>query len=283
MESRRKSTAQATIRFGLALILLGALQGCANLEAVREFGKTAATVSSYGDAGKDYQDSARTIEPYLTSEPVQGNRSDARQTQVAAANAMQASLTGYFATLAKLAGEESFSLDAELDAISKGLQSLPIETVDPEAATNAIALTKILQKHVLSRAQASAVKELVTEGGPSAMRLLMRLEAIATSWRGALYNDSRTVTDTIYVLSVARDTPPLVAMLAKDRQQQHQLNYDQALRRVDIAIAALQKIRAAHEAMASNLQSLDSKQLHLLLKEAVADLKAAKKSLDALR
>lgn len=91
--------ASVLTRLGLALVVLGALQGCANLEAVREFGKTAAEVSSYGDAGKAYQESARTIEPYLAGVPVQGNRADARQAQVAAANAVQASLAGYFAYL----------------------------------------------------------------------------------------------------------------------------------------------------------------------------------------
>lgn len=284
MTSRHVSTAApALTRFGLVLMMLGALQGCANLEAVREFGKTAAAVSSYGDAGKAYQESARTIEPYLAGAPVQGDRADARQAQVAAANAVQASLAGYFATLAKLAGEDSFSLDAELDAISKGVQSLPAGAVDPEAATNAIALAKTLQKYALARAQASAVKELITEGGPSAMRLLTRLEAVAISWRGALGNDSRTVVGTISALAAARDTPPLVSMLARDRQQRHQLNYDQALKRVDTAVAALQKIRSAHEAMVANIESLDSKQLQSLLKGAVADLKAAKNNLDALR
>jgi hypothetical protein len=279
MASRHVSTAPALTRFGLVLVVLGALQGCANLEAVREFGKTVAEVSSYRDAGKAYQKSARTIVPYLAGDPVQGNRAEARLAQVAAANAVQASLAGYFATLAKLAGEDSFSLDAELDVISKGLQSLPAGTVDPDAATNAIALAKTLQKYALARAQASAVKELVTKGGPPAMRLLTRLEAVATSWRGALENDSRTVVNTISALAAARDTPPLVSMLARDRQQQHQLNYDQAIKRVDTAIAALQKIRAAHEAMASNLEALDSKQLQSLLKGVVADLKAAKKNL----
>lgn len=283
MASRYVSTAPATSWFALVLMVLGALQGCTNLEAVREFGKTAAVVSSYGDAGKAYQESARTIEPYLAGSPVQGDRADARQAQVAAANAVQASLAGYFATLAKLAGEDAFSLEAELDAISKGLQSLPAGTVDQDIATNAIALAKTLQKYTLARAQASAVKDLVIEGGPSVTRLLTSLEAVASNWRSALENDSRTVVNTISALASARDTPPLVIMLARDRQQQHQFNYELDLKRVDTAIASLREIRAAHVAMASNLETLDSKQLQSLLKGAVADLKATKKFLDAFR
>lgn len=279
----RRKMSRVVTRFGLVLVAIGALLGCANLQAIREFGKTAAAVSSYGDAGQAYRESARTIEPYLAGAPVQGNRADARQAQVMAANAVQASLAGYFATLAKLAGEDSFSLEAELQAISKGVQSLPEGPIDSDAATNAVALAKTLQKYALARAQASAVKELVTEGGPAAMRVLTRLEGVATSWRGALENDSRTVISSISSLAVARDTPPLLRMLARDRQQQHQFNYDQALKRVDTAISALQKIRAAHEAMVSNIELLDSKQLQSLLKAAVADLKAAKKNLDALR
>jgi hypothetical protein len=170
-----------------------------------------------------------------------------------------------------------------LDAIAKGVQSLPAGAIDADTAASAIALSKTLSKYILARTQASAVKELVTEGGPDAMRLVARLESVATSWRGALDNDSRTVGNTISALAAARDTPPLVSMLARDRLAQHQQNYSQALQRLDTAITALRKIRTAHDAMATNLNSLDSKELHSLLKEAVADLKAAKKSLDALR
>ncbi|SDD94548.1 hypothetical protein SAMN05192589_110177 [Paracidovorax valerianellae] len=147
------------------VLFIGVLQGCANLTAVREFGKSAAEVTSYVDAGKAYQESARTIQPYLTSSPVEGDLPDARQRQVVAANALQQTLVGYFSTLAKLAGEDSFTLEKELEAISKGLQSLPPGTLDADTAEGAIALGKTLQRFVLARAQSDAVKDLVTEGG----------------------------------------------------------------------------------------------------------------------
>ncbi|MDA8447323.1 hypothetical protein [Paracidovorax valerianellae] len=72
-------------------------------------------------------------------------------------------------------------------------------------------------------------------------------------------------------------------MLARDRLQEQQLHYEQSIKRVDTAAQALEKIRAAHGAMAANLDSLDRKELQSLLKETVADLKAARKSLESLR
>ena len=276
-------SALALARVTGVVLFLGVVQGCTNLTAVREFGKSAAEVTSYVDAGKAYQESARTIQPYLTSPPVQGDLPDARQRQVVAANALQQTLVGYFSTLAKLAGEDSFTLEKELDAISKGLQSLPPGTLDADTAEGAIALGKTLQRFVLARAQGAAVKDLVTEGGPTAMRLLDRLDSVAKSWRGVLDNDSRTVGNSLFALSSAKDTPPLLRMLARDRLQEQQLHYEQSIKRVDTAAQALEKIRAAHGAMAASLDSLDRKELQSMLKETVADLKAARKSLESLR
>ncbi|GKS90139.1 hypothetical protein [Acidovorax sp. SUPP2539] len=277
------STAQVMLRAWAFVLIIGALQGCANLTAVREFGKSAAEVTSYVDAGNAYQDSARTIQPYLTNAPARADVPDARKKQVAAANALQSTLVGYFSTLAQLAGEDSFTLDKELNAIALGLKSLPDGTLDTGTTEGAIALTKIAQRLVLSRAQSSAIKELVNEGGPTATRLLSRLELVAKSWRGMLENDSRTVGDALFALSSARDTSPLVRMLARDRMQEYEQRYEDFIKRVDTATAALGKIRSAHAAMAEDLDSLDRKELQAVLKDTVTDLKAARKNLDALR
>lgn len=283
MYRRIKKGALGMGRFFLLVAAVGALHGCANLTAVREFGKTAAELSSYSNAGRAYQKSAETIAPYLTVSAVAANGPGARQAQVTEAYAVQDSVTAYFATLAKLAGEDAFSLDKELDAVEKGLNSLPAGTVDASTVGSAVALTKSLQNYVLAGAQASAVKGLVSESGPLVIRLLTRLETVAVGWRGSLENDSKTVLNSLSVLSAARDTPPLLSMLARDRQQQHQQDYAQSLKQVDTAISALRGIRAAHEAMAANLGSLEGKELQAMLKEAVSDLKAAKKNLEALR
>lgn len=279
----RYSTARTLHRAWALVFVVGALQGCANLTAVREFGKSAAEVTSYVDAGKAYQESARTIQPYLTDAPLQTDLPDTRKKQFAAANALQSTLVAYFSTLAKLAGEDSFTLDKELDAISKGIQSLPKGTLDSDAAEGALALTELTQRLVLSRAQGAAIKELVKNGGPTAMRQLSRLEFEAKLWRGTLENDSRTVGNALFALGSAKDTSHLVRMLARDRQQEYEQRYEDAITRVDTAIAALVRIRSAHAVMAENLDSLDRVELQAALKETVTDLKTARKSLDGLR
>lgn len=258
------------------------LQGCANLESVREFGKTAAELSSFPDAGKAYQESARVIKPYLAVEPVLANRAEVREEQVKDARAVQATLAAYFATLAKLAGEDMFSLDKELDGISKGLQALPSGLIDAETANAAVTLAKTLQKYVLARAQAKAVRELVQEGGPPAMRILDRLQTVATSWHGSLANDQKTIGNTLAVLGMARDTPPLLGILAKTRQMEVDETYRASLKRIDTAKAALGKIKEAHTVMETNLDRLDSQQVQVLLKQAVADMKSIKKQFDVL-
>lgn len=258
-------------------------QGCVNLEAVREFGKTSAELSSYPDAGKAFTESARTIQPYLTNPPLESEKPEARDAQVNAASKVQATLAAYFATLAKLSGENAFTLDKELDAISKGLDALPAGSIDQPTADAAIGLIKVLQKYVLAGVQAKAVRELVEEGGPRAMRILDRLDELAGIWLSMVENDQKNVAGTLETLALAKDVPPLTRLLAKDRMLQLQLSYQTSIDRIKVVRAGLQRIKTAHEVMAANLDNLSNDQLQAILKQAAADIKVVKKNLDALR
>lgn len=274
---RRLGTAVA------AFALLLTMQGCANLEAVREFGKTAAEVSSLPDAGHAYEDSAHVIQPYLLGAPQPADTPALRERQVRDAAAVQASLAAYFAMLAKLAGEDAFSLDSELEQVGKGLQSLPSGVIDADTANAAIALSRTLQKYALARAQSQAVRALVTEGGPPAMRILDRLRVVTASWKGVVTNDRATVVGMLRTLTPASDTQPLLRVLGRERQAEVELDYAKALKRIDAATAGLDQVKQAHAEMVANLDKLDGDRLKAILKDAVADLKSVRKNIQSLK
>jgi hypothetical protein len=267
--------------FASLLLLCIGLTGCANLEAVREFGKTAAAATAYPDAGKALQESAALTAPYRTVPALEADTAAGREAQVKKALALHATLSSYFATLAKLAGENAFSLDKELDSISKGLQALPGATNDKEIAS-AMGLVKLLFKYVGLRAQESAVRDLVDEGGAPAMTLLDALKRVTGNWRRMVAEDEKVARNQLSTLAAARDAPILTALLAKDRDQQLAGSYDSLSKRLQNVEAMLERIKAAHAAMEVNRTQLTSDQLRAALKAAVADLKQAQAQIAAL-
>ena len=262
-------------------LLLMALGGCANLDAVRTFGKTAALAPNTADAGAAYHDSALALAPYLAGPAVASQHPEIRARQVRATLRLQDASTQYFALLAKLAGEDAFALDQQIDALGKGLDGLAQGDADAAALNAGVSLGKILAKYVRLAAQGSAVRDLVLEGGPVAMRLTERLRAIIGDWKAQVEIDRSSVLDQIETLAMARDAAPLLAQLARDRAAQLRREFATDLRRIDSADAALERVQAAHGDLAANLSDLSGAQLRGLLKQAVADLRAAKADVDA--
>jgi hypothetical protein len=275
------STAMVRARHAFVLVAVLLCTGCANLDAVREFGKTAAQISNYPDAGLAFESSAGLTAPFRASPPVQADRVDVRTAQVDRALKVQAALSGYFATLAKLAGEDSFTLDAELDHIGKGLASLPDAATSSEVEA-AVSLTKIAAKYVLAERQASAVKALVHDGGPHADKIMDALLRVTQSWQKSVENDKSVATSSLDILASGKDTQPLPSLLAKDRSAQLNSEYAALLTRIKTAHDAMSKVKATHTAMESAVDHVSPRQWTNLLKSAVADMKLAKQNIQAL-
>lgn len=257
--------------------------GCANLDVVREFGRTAAGITAYPDAGIAFEQSARTAQPFsVLAAANSAARPDVRHAQVQRALAAQASLNAYFTMLATLAGDDGFSLTKQMDALDNGLKSLPVASGDATDIDASIALAKVVEKYLLAEKQAQAVKALVAEGGPHAMRVLDSLIRTSGDWSREVTNDERTALDSLEFLGNAKDTPPLLAMLARDRLIQLKASYDSSLQKLDLTRRALQDIRNAHEQMSETVGKLTIKQWSTLLRGAVGDLQLAKKNIELL-
>jgi hypothetical protein len=276
-----RQSLRPTWAFCLTASLL--LAGCTNLDAVREFGKSAAGIASYPDAAVAYEASVRTIQPFMVPNQVQpADRPEIRHDQVERAMQAQASLSAYFSMLASLAGEDAFSLAKQLDAIDKGLKAVPAASGDATDIDAAIALAKVVQKYLLAEKQAQAIKDLVHEGGPHAMRVLDSLLRTTASWRGTVANDRGLVSTGLGALAVARDTTPLTAMLANDRLAQIDSNYAGALKRIDTVRKGLEEVKQAHVQMAASVGQLTIKEWVALVRGAAGDLQLAKKNIEQL-
>lgn len=282
-----KASMEVQVRNAKSLLVFAAaalMAGCANLDAVREFGKTAAAITAYPDAGVLYEQSARTAKPYdILSSSAPADQPEVRHAQVQRALAAQAAVNAYFSTLAALAGDETFSLSKQVTAVDQSLKGLPRASGDATDIDAAAALANVLQKYLLAEKQASAVKALVFEGGPHAMRILDSLIRTTGDWSREVANDKGKVLVALDALSAGRDTSPLLAMLAKDRRAQLADAYDSSIRKIHSTQEGLKEIVRAHQQMAQSVDKLSPKEWTSLLRGAVADLQVTRKNIEALR
>lgn len=288
-------------RTTLGLLLVLSAAACSNLNPVRDFSRSAATLStSYPVAASAYVDSATTSSPYLlgpaaasANAPGAASPSVAmaatgkalraqRQQQVDAALELETLLGNYFTTLARLAGDDMATL-AVAKSVGADMKSIVGGGLDRATLDAAASLLKTLGDFSLQPARERAVKELVRSGGPDAMRILAALRSVAADWRAQVANDARLVDDTLGVAVLARNVPPLLRLLATDRQAGLARDYAASLRRMSSVLASLDAVARAHGDMAQHLDELQDASIRLRLEGAAAELRAARASLEMIR
>ncbi len=252
-----------------ATLVLGA---CASLDAVRDFGKAAAAVSVYPQAATAYAESARTSAPFVADSPESFVTRAQREAQVDDALALHAALGAYFATLARLAGDDEFSL-ATAKSVASQARTVASDRFS-RAAINAYAgLGRTLAAFAETPARGRAVKALVAEAGPDAMRVLEALRQVAVDWRAQVANDARQVDDTLSVAVLPADVAPLLRILARDREAELARSYAATLRKMRAADTALATVQTAHAELAAHLDELSGDPLRAQLRRAAAELR----------
>lgn len=270
-------------RLGAVALVLNLIMGCTNLDAVRDFGKTAAAVSAYPDATLAYQESVLAMAPYIPEPDYAQRAVEQRKSQVTTAEPLRKLITEYFAVMAKLAGEDAFSLDAQIEATVKSLDALPAGALDPAIQKSATSLAKILGKYVAMAAQAEAIKALVRDGGPQAVSIMEHLRTVLSDWQNQIKNDKAAVLNRINTLALAKDVQPLTRLLAQAQAAELEQQYDARITKVELANVALGRIMAAHKEMEASLADLSNKELVRRLKEAVSDLRTVQQAIAGIR
>lgn len=277
----------SVVRLTGVTFLLIVLSACANLDAVRSFGTSAAAISAYPDAAKAYRDSAREFEPYRVNQPEPNTAAGDRASQARAAMALEGSVTMYFSVLAKLAGTDAFSIDGEIGAIKNELDSIPVGTLGSQTTVAhteaAINLLNMVAKYVLLAAQESAVRDLIRDGGPYAMELVDNMAAINSDWQHQVANDYASMDTALNSFALAKDSPKGLQLLLRDRQAHISQDYSTRAKQFETTGNALQRIKSAHSDMVAHLDTLSGAELREKLKAAVSDLNGARTQLQALR
>lgn len=272
----------------LALLLgLTLLAGCANLGEVREFAGESARLAGYTRVTERYLTSYERERPFLLG--------PARQTEAALHERRQAARESmlavhrvafrYMKTLAQLAGEDSFRLDTPIDRIGAKLQAFPDLGLDAATVDATTSLAKSLSNLVLSAAQESAVRKLVTEEGPKAQQVFEGMENIARLFGKSLENERKTVlailADGAQIEEMSRGSPLLVA-LALDRAREKQIEYAAAEADYAAAMQGLQAIVRGHRDLMDNIDHLSAADLRQRLAKYRDEIRAMGESLRKL-
>jgi hypothetical protein len=296
MEAGRRSV--ITLAFALGAL---SLCGCANLGAVREFANSSARITQYRAATERYLDSA---DRQLADLPADA-RFDATRQHLQALKAvtaeqkatllkLHATTTGYMKALAKLAGDDAYSISGSIKQVSGAIRASDSLGIDADHVRAYDNIVRRVSDWILAAKQARNVRTLVAENGADMDKLLEAMQ-LATEAYGIVLEHEQQAYEAVTDYRIAQWTSELpgdtaltperretIVTLLRRSGVAERAAQKQALKAQRVAARGLERVRQAHADMLRNMDRFDSRQVQDLLRAAADDLKSIRESIEDL-
>lgn len=244
-----------------ALLLCQLLHGCVSLPAagpelaqVRALAADEKALPAFGELAVRHRDSYKRLRPYLSpqqdaSEQVLDRQRRAMHADVAL---IQRGVSLYLQALARLAGQERFAMDSEINAAGSAIRAWPdsgIADRDVAAYTVVLRLLSRLQGETGQRAQ---LAQVLRAGDDAVQTLLSTLASLLRLYDKAGDNERDIVLGQLEMELALADTPQqrLLVVLAKTLQQSKAEEYRLVGLRHTLAGQQLAALARAHARLA---------------------------------
>lgn len=271
----------------VAIFITGFLTACTNLKEVREFASESAKFSSYTELTTRFRDTHSRTEPYVSAKESEvANAEDARR-KAAYADLIkiQQNVALYMTTLAQLAGEDSFSLAKEIDALKGGIKAYPdlnITAKEVDAYSN---IAQIIAKWATSAYQEKAVRKMVKEGDAPLQNLLAGMTSLVKIYGKVNENEKQKVLGFFDVNLPFADPKKDAILIALSRAQVQAktLEYANVQNKYELAEKGITSIAEGHKKLYENIDKLSNAEIKSSLNKFSKDIKSIRESLTTIQ
>ncbi|GGY84746.1 hypothetical protein GCM10011613_32210 [Cellvibrio zantedeschiae] len=274
------------VKLVLILCIASSLTACTNLKEVREYATESAKFSSYNELTLRFRDTYSREQPYLNGEAEKlAQATDlGRKAAYDDLIKIQKSVSLYMETLAQVAGEDSFSLAKELDALKGGIKAHPNFNVDAKQVDAVSNITQILAKWITSAHQEQAVRKMVQEGNEPVQTLLAGMKSLVRIYKATNENEKNEVLgllETNIAFADAKKDALLIA-LARAHIQAKTVEYNNAQVKYELAEKGLNNIAEGHTYLHNNIDKLSKAEIKTSVSKLAKDIKIIRTNLESL-
>ena len=271
--------------FAIVFTALGV--GCTNLAEVRQFSGESAKLAAYTELTEHFRDTYAREQPYLYGDEDKLAKTNDLRRKAAYGDLVKIhdNISRYMATLARLAGEDTFDLSHGVLGIADGIEAYPELGID-EAHVDAYSkVVTIVSKWLTSAYQESAVKSMVKEGAKPIATTLEGMSNILRYYQKTHENEKRQVTGFLdgLVRIEQQANNRLLASLGRAHLQEKQASYSATDARIKSAQDGVKAVSEGHAALVKNIDRLSKQESKARLKSFANDIKAIRKSLQDLK
>lgn len=273
----------------LTLCALAALLGgCANLQAVQEFGQISSLSAGYTRLSDDYARSplinkTYTLEAESQQRDVLDGEYQQRLPQAARLQVHHKVVSSYMAALAELASDDVPTGAEEVDGLVDA--AIKANYLDAASVAPARAIGKLLTDATLNGYRHRELKKVIAEGNQPIQAVLASLvqsmQAFDASLRIERANANRYYRS-LHARARENNREPVAAEQAWASLNAANALFDERERAIPLYIESLRRIAIAHQALYDGRDNLDNKQLLADLRRYTKQIRSAYSAVRAL-
>lgn len=267
-------------------LLIAALSGCANLEAVREYARQSSELAGYAELTERFRDTYERERPYLFGEAeARAEELDRRREAVYDdLLRLHTVVAIYMRALGELAGEEAFSLSESAKSLLQPLAAAPELGIDAALAEKYGELVRLITDWVTSVRQRTAVKEMIVRGNEPVQAVLGGMERLVTIYERTHENERKLVTGLLSTELALADpaNQRLLVALGRAHEQRLRNEYDAAERRYEPVRTAIRTAAEGHRTLFDNVNRLSARRAVEEIQRISKELKKIRKAWKAL-
>ena len=182
------------MRVAVCAIILLVANGCADLQAVRDFAKASSGLTAYDQATNDFGLRFDRTEIYIPpSDRARSKASSAeRERALPDLVAVHKSLDAYLQVLGKLAGADTFDVSASAGRLQSAISANAFG-INSDTAAAYGSLGQIIARWALVGVQQHYVSQLVTEADPHVQELIAGMRRLTARYKADLADENRDV------------------------------------------------------------------------------------------
>lgn len=276
------------MRFLTVCALAALLSGCANLQAVQEFGQISSLSAGYTRLSDDYARSPLMKKTYtLEADSQQRAQLDAeyqqRLPQAARLQVYHKAVASYMAALAELAGDDIATGAEEVD----GLVDAAVKAghLNDASAAPVRAIGKLLSDAALNGYRHRELKKIIGDANQPIQSVLASLINGVQAFDASLEIERANANHyyrSLHARARENNREPVAAEWAWASMNTANAQLDERKQAIPLYIASLQRIAAAHQALYDGREHIDNQQLLADLKRYSKQIRAAYSAVRAL-
>lgn len=265
------------------LLMTLALSACTNLKDIKSYANESAKLTAYTDLTTRFRDTYEREQAYLPDGVVQQQAQDNDKKRKAAYNDLiqvHQQITLYLHTLAILAGEDTFDLSHNINAVGAGIKANPEFGVDAKLVDAINKITLGISKVATASYQKIAVKTLIKESDADLQTSLQGLLTLIHVYEKTNDNEKKTVLGFFEMeIPFAAKKDKLLTALARANAQARSSEYNRVQEKYAEAEKGIKSIAEGHKKLLENIDNLSKSEVRSQIRRITQDIKSVSEQL----